>query len=289
MIFHTPLSAKELYDIRIWQCTDFARHWHSNTEVYICLQGQMKIDIEGTLYHLNKDDAVFVFGNEAHEIFCNEPNTLVVLIGFGYAVLGNDYNRIQNLSLSAPFFSLKDNKVSPQILQPLRSIIEILLHPEDEDFLDDWKIRSCIYAIATYMFQNKQNSPIATNRLLRTKHLEKIFGILQYISEHFRENITVEQASTFVGYDRSYFCKQFFNATGMTFHRYLNHYRISKACHLLTDARLPLSAVAEKSGFSCQKNLSRIFRDMLGLTPTQYRNLPQEEKNHLKTIKNIFE
>ncbi len=289
MIFNTPLSGKELYDIRIWQCTDFARHWHSNTEVYVCLQGQMKIDIEGTLYHLNKDDVVFVFGNEAHEIYCDVPNTRVVLISFGYEVLGNDYSHIQNLSTATPFFNLKNKDCSPQIIQPLIRIIEVLCHPKYVSLQKDWELRSGIYAIAAYIFQYKQNKSIPQERLLRTKRLEKMFGTLQYISEHFRENITLEQAAAFAGYDKSYFCKQFLNATGMTFHRYLNHYRISKACHLLADARLPLSEIAEKCGFASQKNLSRLFRDILGITPTQYRKLPQEKKSHLKTIKNIFE
>ena len=86
-----------------------------------------------------------------------------------------------------------------------------------------------------------------------------------------------------------YFCKQFRNATGMTFHRYLNYYRISEACRLLSNSKLPLSEVAEQSGFASQKNLSRLFRDIIGITPTQYQRLPPEEKKHLKSLNNIFD
>ena len=287
MIYHAQLADTELYDIRFWQCTDFAQHWHSQTEVYICLQGQMKICIEGTMYCLNRDDTVFVFGNEAHEIFCNVPDTRVVLIAFGYELLGSDYSNIQNLSVNIPFFNLKDSDISPQILQPLIQIRDVLYQQEDA-VLADWKFRSSAYAIAAYIYQHKQNKPVSAERLLRAKHLEKMYGTLQYICQHFRETITVEQAAAAAGYDRSYFCKQFRKTAGMTFHRYLNYYRLSEACRLLSDAKLPLSAVAEQSGFASQKNLSRLFRDVLGMTPTQYRKLPQEAKNSLKTLRNIL-
>ena len=86
------------------------------------------------------------------------------------------------------------------------------------------------------------------------------------------------------GYDRSYFCKQFRKTTGMTFHRYLNYYRVSVACQLLADAKLPLSVVADRVGFACQKNLSRLFREVLGMTPTQYKKLPLEVKNSVRPL-----
>jgi len=53
---------------------------------------------------------------------------------------------------------------------------------------------------------------------------------------------------------------------------------------LLTDVTIPLSAVAEQCGFSSQKNLSRLFQDFLGMTPTQYKKLPPETKNSLRPL-----
>lgn len=284
MIHHPQLVHMIPYDIRIWQCTDFDRHWHSNTEVYICLQGQMDICIEGTMYHLRQNDTVFVASNEAHEIFCKCPDTRVVLIAFGYALLGDEYGSMQQIAIDVPFFNLHDSGVSPRIVTPLAQIVEVLCKPEGDPVRRDWKLRSGLYAIAAYIAEHKQEKPASAERMLRAKQLEKMYGTLQYISEHFQETIPVEQAAAVAGYDKSYFCKQFRKTTGMTFHRYLNYYRISQACRLLGDAKLPLSTVAERSGFPSQKNLSRLFRELLGMTPSQYRKLPQEAKNSLKPL-----
>lgn len=289
MIYYAQFGDTGLYDIRIWQCTDFSRHWHNKTEIYICLQGQMKINIEEKIYCLNQNDTVFVSGNEAHEIFCDDADTRVILIAFGYELLGNDYNNIQNSTMDIPFFNLKDRNISSSIRQPLIQIREVLCEPDEHKMIADWKFRSSIYKIASYIFEHSSKNTVSTERLLRAKHFEKMYSTLQYIYKNFSENITVEQAASEAGYDRSYFCKQFRNATGMTFHRYLNYYRISEACRLLSNSKLPLSEVAEQSGFASQKNLSRLFRDIIGITPTQYQRLPLEEKKHLKSLNNIFD
>lgn len=283
-MIHLPFAQSDPYDIRIWQCTDFARHWHSSTEIYICLQGQMKICVEGTMYQLSTDDTVFVAGNEAHEIFCDTPETRVILISFGYALLGSDYSTMQELSIGTPCLNLCDDTVPPQLLFPLLQIKDALYHTQSGNVPADWIFRSSLYAIASYLCRHDQTKPISEERLLRAKQLEKMSGTLRYISEHFHEPITVEQAANMAGYDRSYFCKQFRKTTGMTFHRYLNYYRVSVACQLLADAKLPLSVVADRVGFACQKNLSRLFREVLGMTPTQYKKLPLEVKNSVRPL-----
>ena len=275
---------QEPYDIRIWQCTDFERHWHSSTEVYICLQGQMKICVEGTMYQLGENDTVVVAGNEAHEIFCDVPGTKVVLISFGYALLGSEYSNMQEISVDVPFFNLQSDAVPDSLLRPLLQIKETLCHPEKDSILTDWVFRSSLYAIASHLVRHRQKRPASPEQLLRAKQLERMYGTLQYISENFHTPITVEQAAAVAGYDRSHFCKQFRKTTGMTFHRYLNYYRVSAACRLLEDAKLPMSAVAERTGFVSQKNLSRLFRELLGMTPTRYRSLSPEEKNNIKPI-----
>lgn len=281
MIHHPQLAHIRPYDIRIWQCTDFDRHWHSNTELYICLRGQMNIRIEDKQYCLHRDDTVFVASNEAHEIFCDDPDTLVVLIAFGYGLLGDAYSKLQDICLDRPFFNLGAD-ISPELRCPLVQIKDILCKPVEDEVLVDWQFRSSLYAIAGYICRHKQANPISAERLLRAKQLEKMYTTLQYIAEHFQEPITVERAAAVAGYDKSHFCKQFRKTTGMTFHRYLNYYRLSAACRLLSDAKLPMSVVAEQSGFPSQKNLSRLFQQILGMTPTQYRKLPQEAKNTLK-------
>ena len=278
-----PMGAEQLpYDVRIWHCGGFREHWHSSTEIYVCLRGQLEIRTEGVDYRLTQGDTLIVASNERHEIFCSRNDTYVILISFGYPLLGNSYSLLQGVCFDRPFFNVKDPGMPRQICGPLEQIGALL--QETQGRAADWELRSCLYAIAAYLSEHTHAHGVSKERLLRTKQREKLQSTLQFIGASFHEPITLEQAAAAAGYDTSYFCKLFRSATGMTFHRYLNAYRISQACRLLTETQDSVAAVAEKSGFRSQKKLNRLFREMMGMTPTQYRRLLPEEKTHVQLL-----
>lgn len=53
---------------------------------------------------------------------------------------------------------------------------------------------------------------------------------------------------------------------------YLNAYRINKARDLLlTNAQMSISEISERVGIANVKTFNRLFRQMNGMSPTQYR------------------
>ena len=278
MLFHTNTYNKKPYIVRIWRCQDHYEHWHSDMEIYICLQGQFCIRVEGVDHILTAGDVLLVAGNESHEIFCNDPEAVTVIIAFGYALLGNNFAALQDASFRRPFFSLHDGSVSGELKAPLIKIRETALLQREDPVISDWEFRGSLYELAAYLRGNMEMTT-SKERKLRAKHLENMYEVLQYIADHYAQQITLDQAAALAGYDKSYFSKQFSGATGMPFHRYLNRYRLAVACKHLEDRSVSVATVAELSGFTSSKMMSRLFRDTLGITPAQYRNLPPEEKN----------
>ena len=66
---------------------------------------------------------------------------------------------------------------------------------------------------------------------------EKIKGILEYIREHFGEEITIRQAAELCFYSESHFMKYFKQYAGMPFIQYLNDYRLTRAGEYLQNDR----------------------------------------------------
>jgi AraC family transcriptional regulator len=60
-------------------------------------------------------------------------------------------------------------------------------------------------------------------------------------------------------------------ATGCTPHQYLLQLRIEKAQSLMKDQFLRIIDIAESCGFASQSQFSRVFRQVIGVTPRQYR------------------
>ena len=70
-----------------------------------------------------------------------------------------------------------------------------------------------------------------------------------------------------------YLGSQFHKEVGITFSAYIKEYRIQKAKKLLIGTELKLYEIAEKVGYSTPKYLSKIFKEVTGQLPADYRKL----------------
>ena len=73
------------------------------------------------------------------------------------------------------------------------------------------------------------------------------------------------------GYSRVHFVRMFRAATGYPPHNYLLKLRVDRARELLASPTLSLTDIALECGFSSHSHLSRVFRQVLGATPSEYR------------------
>ncbi|ASJ72355.1 helix-turn-helix domain-containing protein [Granulosicoccus antarcticus] len=100
---------------------------------------------------------------------------------------------------------------------------------------------------------------------------DKIQKVTQYISENFSNEITLNDMSTLVGMNDSAFSRFFAKATGNSFIRFVNRVRISKACELLSETKMPITNICYETGFNNVANFNRRFRELKDITPREYR------------------
>lgn len=93
----------------------------------------------------------------------------------------------------------------------------------------------------------------------------------RYIEEHLAEDVTLASVAKAVNSSVFYFCKLFKRATGLTFTEYLNRRRIEKAKNYLLNPNLRVSEIAYESGFQSLTHFNRMFRKIVGESPTAYR------------------
>ncbi len=98
----------------------------------------------------------------------------------------------------------------------------------------------------------------------------------QYIHEHQGSDLSLGEVARAVNTSTFYFCKMFKKATGLNFTDYLSRVRIEKAKNLLLNPNLRISEIAYEVGFQSLTHFNRVFRKMVGQSPTEYRaQLPQ--------------
>ena len=93
----------------------------------------------------------------------------------------------------------------------------------------------------------------------------------QYINEHIGEDLSLGQVAAAVHMSSFYFCKLFKKATGINFTDYVSRARIERAKNLLINANLRISEIAYEIGFQSLTHFNRMFKKIVGESPTEYR------------------
>ena len=94
---------------------------------------------------------------------------------------------------------------------------------------------------------------------------------LSFIEQHYSEDISIEDISSFCGLNRSYFSKVFRDTMGESPQGFLLHYRMARAAQLLTESRLPISTISTMVSYPNQLHFSRAFKNVYGISPRDYR------------------
>ena len=100
---------------------------------------------------------------------------------------------------------------------------------------------------------------------------------VQYIEQHYDEDLSVEQLANMAGMVRWQYSQKFKTLTGKKPTDYLVQLRIEHAKGLLCNSTEPLSKIARQIGFKDEYYFSRCFHKLTGNTPREYANI------HLQT------
>lgn len=95
--------------------------------------------------------------------------------------------------------------------------------------------------------------------------------ILPYIEENYKNNVSLEELAETFFINSQYLCRLFKSKTGMNFKQYITQLRIEEAKAKLTVPINSITDIALSTGFNDPNYFSRVFKDNVGMTPSEYR------------------
>lgn len=98
--------------------------------------------------------------------------------------------------------------------------------------------------------------------------VRKAIGLIR---EYYKDGITLDEISRRLRVTPEYLGTLFHRETGTPFSTYIRNVRIDKAKELLCGTQLKLYQIAEETGYSDPKYFSKVFREVTGFTPAEYR------------------
>ena len=98
-----------------------------------------------------------------------------------------------------------------------------------------------------------------------------IWSLTRYLQEHLSEEISLNLLADVFHLNPQYIGQLFKNEIGVNFLSYLTNIRMERAEKLLVSTDLPVSEVAQRSGYADYRVFTKAFKKAEGVTPSQYR------------------
>ena len=112
-----------------------------------------------------------------------------------------------------------------------------------------------------------------SNVIQKNQHSKSVADAILFIQKNYSKELTLDQLAKLVGLTPTYFSALFKKETGSTLSNYLIRYRLDIAQQQLRNTRLSILEIAESVGYPDVKYFSRIFKNHLNITPSEFRKL----------------
>ena len=98
-----------------------------------------------------------------------------------------------------------------------------------------------------------------------------VYSILKYLSAHYREPVRLEDVARALGVSKAHLSRCFSERIGVNFRTYINTLRANQAKMLLRSTTENVMSIALECGFESQRTFNRVFAEIYGMPPSEYR------------------
>lgn len=166
----------------------------------------------------------------------------------------------------------------PELAAKIRGIMDIMRKAEAFYLEEASGILYSVLAEVARISSGGDEEPLEADNV-RTVNM--VARVLDYISEHYMEQIRVEELAKFCHISESHFRRVFSAHMKMGPLEYINIVRIRAACEHLKKTDESVADIAYKCGFVTNSTFNRNFRQIMGVSPMQWRAKPENYEQRL--------
>ena len=266
MIYQDPLVGIKPYVAKFITGKGFPNHKHYELEIIYCIKGFLDIVVNDIEYRVSPGDALIVGSMIPHAYKKSVDGTKAILLEMGPVFLREKFHHIEDVRLPSKLY--KKGSEADEFLTCLENMRPLI---ESEDNLSYMLIIGKMYELFVHIVRDLSKETSSESNNKEVNNLTKIDKALSLVHERYHDQITVDNAAHVCGYGKSNFCRVFKSVMGVSFHQYLNNYRIENAKYLLTETTMSLERIALTVGFQDAKVFCRVFKSLLHTSPGQYR------------------
>ena len=248
-------------------------HFHPEIELVYVNKGQGKRHIGNHLSYFNNSQLLLIGSNLPHNGFTDRLTSFgkETIIQFHPQLFGDRFMDLpenanikallERAQLGINFKPETKRRIGPSIenlmtLDGFSRLIKLLEILNDLALAEDYELLNS----ENYAFETKPQDS------------EKIDIIFKYINSHFQDHITLDEIADQVSMTVPAFCRYFKKATGKTFTKLVNEYRVVHATKLLSESKKSVTDICYECGFNNFSHFNKLFKEFTGKSASKYRN-----------------
>lgn len=259
-----------------YESGSFMWHWHPEIEITYVQKGTMCYKVNHMVYHLKEGDIVFNNSGALHSgTMENQEDCAYIPVTFDPRLIYGFFQSTINSKYVDPVIQ---DSMLPAICidqsepwhKPFREyLLRIIDLDEKKPDFYELDITICLQSMWRLLLEHITYEPQASRE--NSLEYDRIKKILSYIEENYQNKITLNDIAGHIHLCESECTRLFKRHMNTTLFAFLQEYRIERSLEFLQDDQ-PVSAVADKAGFSDPNYYSKVFAKIKGCSPREYRN-----------------
>ena len=258
-----------------YESGSFMWHWHPEIEITYVQKGTMCYKVNHMVYHLKEGDIVFNNSGALHSgTMENQKDCAYIPVTFDSRLIYGFFQSTINSKYVDPVIQ---DSMLPAICidqsepwhKPFREyLLRIIDLDEKKPDFYELDITICLQSMWRLLLEHITYEPQASRE--NSLEYDRIKKILSYIEENYQNKITLNDIAGHIHLCESECTRLFKRHMNTTLFAFLQEYRIERSLEFLQDDQ-PVSAVADKAGFSDPNYYSKVFAKIKGCSPREYQ------------------
>lgn len=273
------------FPFAIWKGTGFSHrdekenkvymHNHHSLEINFCVNGEGQYTIIDDKYPILKDD-IFIINNLEYHMARNLSGDLqLMVIVFDPELILEGSNAYQYVRAFYEWKTGFKHRLRGDVFatEEIKGVLNSIQREWDTRAVG-WQlvVKSLLLMLLALIYRQFESTDGYSEKIQQFQNnYIKLSPAIQYMEEHFKENIPLAVLAQEAHMSVNYFSSLFSQTMNSTVSEYLIRMRLKNACTLLATTGNSILSIALESGFDNISYFNRVFRKAFGVTPGEYR------------------
>lgn len=260
-------------------------HFHNYLEIGYCYDGVGELMLGEQEYRFSGNEFTVIPKNYPHTTN-SDPGTvskweyvfidLEGILGGLFQGMGNTKKMNSMLERINSRAIFQKEEQDPKTAAMIKNLMDIMRNTE-EFYMEEAKGAAVELLVRIARGSHGQKRPIeAEGRMILP-----IARAMDYITLHYMEPIKIEKLACWCHMSETHFRRLFSNYMNMSPLEYINLVRVQTACDYLKNTDESMADIANKCGFTTPSTFNRNFKQVTGLSPSEWRKRPENYEQQL--------